>query len=243
MKKYLSIAALAVASIATGFSVSALAADMPARAPIYKATPVPAFSWTGAYAGIQGGWGWGDIDHVRDFLFVPDRTGSLHGDGGLAGGTLGYNWQSGAVVLGIEADYGWSDIRVDGRNGEVFPVCTGGGLGTCGATLENFGTVRGRLGYAVDRVLFYGTAGLGFGDLKSFASHGGAIGSGTNFSTGFVFGGGIEAMVASNWSLKVEYLHYDAGDGSKFLLIGDPRQVEGWTADIVRVGLNYKFGY
>lgn len=233
MKKHLWAAALAVASVVTGFSVSALAAGSSA----------PAFNWTGAYAGIQGGWGWGDVDHVRDFLFVPDRTGPLHGDGGLAGGTMGYNWQSGTWIFGVEADFAWSDIRVDGHNDEVFPVCTGGGLGTCGATLENFGTVRGRLGYAVDHFLFYGTAGLGFGNLKSFAARGGASGSGTEFSTGFVVGGGIETMVASNWSLKLEYLHYDAGDSSKFKLVADDRQVEGWSADIVRVGLNYKFGY
>jgi outer membrane immunogenic protein len=213
----------------------------PALAGTARAAP-PLFNWTGFYVGAQGGWGWGDLDDV--FHIAPSR--SLHGDGGLAGGTLGYNWQSAAWVFGVEGDFAWSDIRVDGRNATVFGICTSGGLGVCGATLENFGTVRGRLGYAVGGVLFYGTAGLGFGDLKGFITVP-AIGnaSSTRFSTGFVYGGGIEAMIGNNWSAKVEYLHYDAGNSSAFTFPGflDSWHADDWRADIVRVGLNYKFGY
>lgn len=240
MKKIL----LAAVAFAVPLGAPVFAADMPARAPVYKAAAAPVFNWTGAYAGIQGGWGWGDLDRVES-LINPTQTGHLHGDGGLAGGTLGYNCQSSNWVVGVEADYAWSDIRVGGHNATVFPLCTNGGIGTCGAKLENFGTVRGRLGYAVDRVLFYGTAGLGFGDLKGFVSQPFfGSGSSTKFSTGFVYGGGIEAIIVNNWSAKIEYLHYDAGDSSKFqnatVVVN---RADDWSADIVRVGLNYKFGY
>jgi outer membrane immunogenic protein len=220
----------------------AFASDMPVRAPVYKAAaPVPYDPWAGFYVGIEGGEGWS-----RTHVVIPGTafdTGSIKGHGGLIGGTVGYNWQWTNWVAGIEADYGWSHIAAIGHDAAVFPTCTAGGIGQCGATLESFGTARGRLGYSFNRLLVYGTAGLGFGDLKGIISNPGSAitGTGSKTNTGFVYGGGLEAMLGQNWTAKIEYLHVDLGDGP-VVTNGTARQALDWKTDIVRVGLNYKFG-
>jgi outer membrane immunogenic protein len=217
MKKIL-LASAAV--IALGVA-SASAADlprrqaMPAKAPEYMA---PVFSWTGAYVGINGGGGWGRSDYS-----APLTSGAFDTSGGLVGGTLGYNYQVGQTVLGIEGDVDWSNIRGSG-------VCAGQ---SCSTRNDWLGTVRGRVGYAVDRFLPYVTGGAAFGDIKTSVA---GLGDATTTRAGWTVGGGLEANIAGPWSAKVEYLYVDLGRGDSVL-----GSDAAFHSNIVRAGLNYRF--
>lgn len=211
-----------VAIIALG-SASAQAADiqrrqMPAKAPAYL--PPPPYNWTGFYVGINGGGGFGHSD-----FSAPFSTGSFNTSGGLVGDTLGYNWQMGQAVFGLEGDADWSNIRGSA-------VC-GGGVTVCEMRNDWLGTFRGRLGYAFDRFLPYVTGGLAVGDIKTSIA---GLGSTNDTKAGWTVGGGIEAAIAGPWTAKVEYLYVDLGRGGSIL--GSDAK---FTTNIVRAGLNYRF--
>ena len=165
----------------------------PAPAPYYPKAPafVPPYSWTGFYFGINGGGGFGSSNW--------DSTGSRNITGGLIGGTLGYNYQFGHAVLGVEGDIDWADIN--GSNQQCCPL----GCKTSDTWLS---TVRGRLGYAADRFMPFVTAGAAFGDIR--ASTPGFPTSSAD-KTGWTVGGGLEAALVANWTAKVEYLYVDLG--------------------------------
>src|SRR6185437_10872259 len=136
--------------------------------------PVPIFRWTGSYFGANAGYGWaantGDITY--ESTAGPDRSGGPDAAGGFGGGQIGYNWQgvfSNDFVLGVEADIQGSDVD------DTWRGTTDAGLdGSTRQSLEWFGTVRGRLGWAFDRTLIYGTGGFAYGRVKdtAFASSG-----------------------------------------------------------------------
>ncbi len=126
---------------------------MPAKAPAYVA---PYYNWTGAYAGINGGGGFGHSDWL-----LPAGTSGFDTSGGLVGGTLGYNYQMGHLVLGIEGDADYSTIK--GDTTAATGICTGI---SCETRNDWLATARGRLGYAFDRVMPFVTAGGAFGDVK-----------------------------------------------------------------------------
>ena len=159
---------------------SASAADLPRRPPIAAPIAVPlAYNWTGFYAGINGGGGWGtsSMDPI-----------DLKPQGGVFGGQAGYNWQSGQFVWGAETDIQWSGIEASG-------TCRGGL--SCEVKNEWFGTVRGRLGYAGwDRWLVYGTGGFAYGDVTADVTNFRGV---NNTGTGWTAGGGIEYAIPSNW--------------------------------------------
>ena len=218
MKKLLLVG---VAMIALG-TVSASAADiqrrqMPVKAPAYM--PPPVYNWTGFYVGINGGGGWGRSDFSDPFA-----SGSFNTSGGLVGGTVGYNWQMGPVVFGLEGDVDWSDIRGS-------TLC--GGVTSCEVRNDWLGTARGRLGYAFDRIMPYVTGGLAVGDIKTSVP---GFGDTRDTKAGWTAGGGVEAAIAGPWTAKVEYLHVDLGRTSSVL--GSNAK---FNADIVRAGLNYRF--
>ena len=196
-------------------------------APYYKA-PVyaPAYSWTGFYAGINGGWGFG----TSKWDIPP--TGSFDIDGGLVGGTLGYNYQFGQGVVGIEGDIDWADI-----NGTSTTFCPVG----CKTNDNWLGTVRGRLGYAADRFMPFISGGLAFGDIQ--ASVPGFAGA-TSTQAGWTVGGGIEMAIAGNWTAKAEYLYVNLGrfncGTSCGAAVGVTDNVSFQT-NIVRGGVNYRF--
>ncbi len=199
---------------------SASAADlprrpMPAKAPLYVP---PAWTWTGFYIGVNGGGGWGRSD-----FSAPFATGSFDTSGWLVGGTLGYNYQMGQAVLGIEGDIDYSDIRGSAP-------CAGT---TCETRNNWLGTVRGRLGYSFGQFMPYVTGGLAVGDIKSSIA---GIGSATETKAGWTVGGGVEAHISGPWTAKLEYLYVDLGRGGT-VLGSDSR----FTTNIVRAGLNYKF--
>jgi outer membrane immunogenic protein len=217
-----------VAMLALGAS-SALAADIPARMPTKAPAFVPAYNWTGWYLGIQGGYGFGRSSWTDTASGLT--TGGFDVDGALVGGTLGVNWQTGNWVFGLEGDGSWSNIR-----GSTTVNCTP----RCETRNNWLGTVRGRAGYAFDRVLPYITGGLAVGDIE-------AVGTGTQSSTeaGWTVGAGVEWALAGPWTAKVEYLYADLGKMSCSAAVctgvTGPTDVKLDT-NIVRAGVNYRFG-
>ena len=187
---------------------------MPAKAPAYEAP----YNWTGFYVGINGGGGFGRSD-----FSAPFSTGSFDTSGALAGGTIGYNYQMGQTVFGVEGDIDWTNIRGSA-------ACAGT---TCETRNNWLGTVRGRLGYAFDRFMPYVTGGLAVGDIKSSIA---GVGDANETKTGWTVGGGFEAYLSRPWSAKVEYLYVDLGRGAS--LLGSDSKFQ---THIVRAGLNYKF--
>lgn len=208
MKKLLTATVSAAAlMIAVG---SASAADMAAR-PMYTKAPVAmAYNWTGAYVGINGGGAWGEF-------------GGLDVSGGFVGGTLGYNWQSGIGVFGLETDIAWSGI--DGSSSVLGVPFSAGS--------DWFGTVRGRLGIAQDRVLWFVSGGLAYGNLNISTP----FGSVDDTNAGWALGGGVEFALQGPWTAKIEYLHIDLGD----LTVAGVGTGASFDADLVRAGLNYRF--
>jgi len=194
-------------------------APMPAKAPPPYVAPY--YNWTGFYLGINGGGGWG----------TSTWTGASNGfdtSGGLVGGTAGYNWQTGPWVLGIETDLDWTNIR-----GSAPCVA-----GSCQTEANWFGTTRGRIGYAWDRVLPYFTGGVAYGDFKATPAAG--FGSADTTNVGWAVGGGVEFALTGNLTGKVEYLHLDLSDFTCTVCAPAATKVD-FGADIVRGGLNFKF--
>lgn len=227
MKRVLfaSVAILAVAAAgAAGAADLPRRAEMPAKAPAYIAAPI--YNWTGLYIGLNGGGGWGTTSW--NSALAP--TGNFSTSGGVFGGTLGYNTQVGQAVFGVEGDIDWSNIR-----GTSNVNCVAG----CETRNTWLGTVRGRLGYAADRFMPYITGGVAFGDIKATVP-GFAGGSATK--AGWTLGGGAEFALASNWSVKAEYLYVDLGSFDCGANCGTPGPDNiKFNANIVRGGVNYKF--
>jgi outer membrane immunogenic protein len=202
--------AFAAALMTAGLTVSAQAADLPygSRAPYTVNQPLNAYSWAGPYLGGNIGYAWGSIDNN------PTKPS------GFAGGVqAGYNWQNGPLVFGLEAD-----IQASGANDTFAPW-----------KFSNpwFGTVRGRVGYALNNVLFYGTGGLAFGELRGQTP--GVTESHT--TAGWTAGVGAEFGFAQNWTARIEYLYVDLSN-SRFAITGLPN---GYQFGLARVGVNYRF--
>ncbi|MGA2565990.1 MAG: outer membrane protein [Pseudolabrys sp.] len=219
MKKLL----LASAGILALGVVSASAADlprhqaMPAKAPVYM--PSPSYNWTGFYVGINGGGGWGRSDYS-----APLSSGAFDTSGGLVGGTLGYNYQMDNVVFGVEGDIDWSDLHGSA-------ACAGT---TCETRNNWLSTVRGRLGYSIDRFMPYVTGGAAFGDIKTSVA---GVGDTQTTRAGWTVGGGLEAAIAGPWTAKAEYLYVNLGDAGTAV----PGASANFHTNIVRVGVNYRF--
>jgi outer membrane immunogenic protein len=226
--------ALQVAVVLTGAGLAsaASAADLPTKAPRVYAPA--AYDWTGFYVGANAGWGWTNGSGTITFT---SGSGPVTGNGnGFVGGAqAGYNWQSGAIVLGLEAD-----AQLTANSGS-FNGSAGGVSFTSTAKVPWFSTVRARLGYAFDRWMVYGTGGGAFGQGKSDGtlSTTGAFSSTKNFET-WTAGGGVEFALREDWTAKVEYL---------YIATPDHVPVPPGTSDIsgnintqiARVGLNYRF--
>ena len=242
MKSFLlfGAAALTISSVAN-------ASDLPS-----KKTPVSepvatskSYDWNGAYIGINGGYGSSNSD-INNIYFggtpSPGDDGKLSMTGGLAGGQLGYNYQSGNIVLGVEADLDYASLK----GNHLFDF--GGNPVNLDGELKSIGTVRARLGYAIDNLLIFATGGVAYGlthaTLTSVVPPT-ISASGSKSYTGFTVGGGIEYGLSKNWTVKAEYLHADFGKRSNtYVFTGDIAEATADTSlksNIVRVGLNYKF--
>jgi outer membrane immunogenic protein len=223
MKKYLLSGVAALGLIAAG---AASAADLPSRkGPVVAPVYVPAFTWTGFYVGANAGYGFGNMDSVGVNAF-----GDL--DGFVGGGQIGYNYQIGQIVLGVEADFQGADLKA----GSSFA-----GLGIVGeGKTEWFGTVRGRVGFAYDRFLPYITGGLAYGNVKTTLAPGvtiNGLNSDDNTHTGWTLGAGVEYAFTNNIVAGVEYLYVDLGDKKVF----NGADKVGTDFSLVRARLSYKF--
>ena len=174
-------------------------------------------------------------------------TGSSSGNFGTSGfvfgGTVGANYQAGAFVFGIEGDGDWADASGFGTFTST-SLCAGG----CLTNSNWLATARGRFGYALDRLLVYGTAGVAFGNIRANYSND-AVSSATE--PGWVAGAGVEFAFAPNWTAKAEYLFIDLADGSCTTVCAIqnpsgpaviPNVAIKFSESMVRAGLNYRFG-
>jgi outer membrane immunogenic protein len=210
-----------LASVALfGFAGAASAADLPLRAappaPIVAAAPI--FTWTGFYVGVNAGYGWSDDDFdAVDFADDED-------DGGFVGGAqIGYNYQIGSFVVGLEGDLQYADFGRDGvfnfedEDGEI--------LEGEFESSDWFGTVRARAGVAFGQALIYGTGGFAFADD----------------ATGWTVGGGLEYAFTNNLSAKIEGLYVNLENDDDFDF-----DIDGFDGEtdfgVVRAGLNFRFG-
>ena len=274
MKRTLLIAALFASA-----TVPALAADLPYKAPPPAPVMIPVVNWTGFYIGINGGYSWGKAGRELSFFnpltgiqIIPPvgsgNTSDSNLNGGVFGGQLGYNWQSGNWVFGFETDAQWT-----GQRGTASRLCgvlataagaclPGVALGTSAAVeqhLDWFGTFRGRAGVLVTpSTLLYMTGGAAYGSLNtdvtvtSITPLGLPVSitrSGESSKFGWTIGGGIESklsMFGSNWSGKLEYLYMDLGTVESTsgigtgVLIGTNLSTRV-TDSIFRAGINYQF--
>ena len=186
-------------------------------------SPTSAISWTGFYAGINGGFGSATGTSSNGALFSTSLSG------GFLGGQIGYNHHlTDNIVLGIEADAQWSNIN--GRNPTGGPTVTD--------TINWFGTVRGRLGYAMDSWLPYITGGVAFAGATRTTTAGAQSAGATH--TGYVLGAGIEWAFAGDWSAKLEYQYLNFG-AQTYGLTGFPPPSVNLTANTIRIGLNKHF--
>jgi outer membrane immunogenic protein len=175
--------------------------------------------WTGAYLGINGGWGW-------------TTTSGLDAKGVLGGGQIGYNYQIGSFVFGIEGDGAFANIS---------QTAAGVAFGTpVSASFKDdaLASLRGRFGIAVKDILFYGTAGGGWGQSQiSGTTLTGVTVSGKSWQTGWSAGVGIEYAFVPSWSIKLEYLHYGLGSAT-FAGVPNSHNLE---IETVKLGVNYLF--
>jgi outer membrane immunogenic protein len=207
--------ALTISLLIMGWGIAS-AADLSAKT--YQKVPplvVQAYDWTGLYIGGFGG-------------YARENSGPLKPvTGGFAGGTIGYNSQTNDVVFGLEADGGWADVNA---SASALGITATGKIGT-------LGTVRGRVGLAVDQVLFYGTGGYAWGNYEISVSGFGLTASESHFHSGWTAGAGVEAFFAPQWSVKGEYLYRSLGSEN---YSGAPSGT--FNLNSAQIGVNYHFG-
>ena len=251
MRKLLHTTAAIAALLA--LLTAANAADVGVRPPVYQPPPAyvppPPFSWTGFYLGgnIGGAWGQGN---VTDSLFGLNFGTTTNNGVFIGGGQLGFNYQFGYGVLGVEWDFDWAGNNNNTGNGILIP-----GIGTIQATSNNgwITTVAARFGVTNGPWLFYGKVGGGWVGNNSFTITNVTTGasittSNNNTNSGWLVGAGIEWAFAPNWSAKVEY-NYLGLDSRTFtvpagvFLAGDTFTTSNPNVQMVKVGINYRFNY
>ena len=242
MKKVLLVTA---SLIALGATAPAVAADLAAR-PYTKAPPMIAavYDWSGFYIGANGGWG--SSRNCWDFLPVAGgvaNEGCHDASGGTVSGQIGYRWQAGTWVFGLEAQGNWADFK--GNNVSVFDPRFRNE-----SKVDAFGLFTGQVGYAANNVLFYvkGGAAVTSNEYRSFANANGALAGVTGDDTrwGGTVGVGLEYGFAPNWSVGIEYNHLFLQDRTyTFTTPGGvffSTDRIGQDIDLVTARLNYKFG-
>ncbi|WP_025036564.1 outer membrane protein [Bradyrhizobium sp. DOA9] len=234
MKKKLLLAAVSL--VALSAAAPALAADLAAR-PYTKAPPAAiaaVYDWSGFYIGLNGG---GGSSNAKWDLVGFGRDGSHDATGGTVGGQIGYRWQAGQWVFGVEGQGNWADFS----GSHVGAIS---GL-TNNTKIDAFGLITGQVGYAWNNVLIYVKGGAAVASTKYDASFGGvSLASGDDTRWGGTVGAGLEYGFAPNWSVGVEYDHIFLGGSDKNLtgaggvLAVNVKQ----DVDMGLVRLNYKFG-
>jgi outer membrane immunogenic protein len=226
---------------------AALAADLQvAEVPQSVAVFAP-HDWSGFYVGVQAGWGWAGVTanqaDVIAMFGAPVANGGAHpAEGVVGGGTVGFNYQTGRVVLGVEGDFSASDVHGALKTSVAVP-----GVGPVAlrltAHMNWYGTARVRVGYAFDRVLVYATGGLAVAQIDGTyratvppgAGGGTFTSAASNTHVGWTLGGGIEYALSKQWSVKLDGL-YAQLDTRRYNNV----RFNGAFA-VVRAGVNYRF--
>ena len=266
MRRKFSFAIGLLASVAAGGG-SAVAADLSVKAP--PEVPAAVSDWTGFYVGVHGGYGWGHTSFESEFvsnspLLLEAAPPKVPPKGAVFGGQVGYNWQWGSVVGGLETDFSGTDIK------EASPFTIPIQHVTPPAPLTNFSfsqgvkidelaSARARFGYlALPNLLLYGTGGVGWGhselDTNQLDNGTGVTVAGKSFNDeiGWVAGAGLEWKLWDHWLLRAEYLHYDFARHNNnaipnFFFPGTTTPPffnpvsSTTTIDIARAALSYKF--
>jgi outer membrane immunogenic protein len=238
VKRIFFTAILLIATAGTSLAADLPQAPPPPQAPVaYVPAAPPVYNWGGIYVGINGGYGFG----TAKWTVSGNGASSDKANGGIVGGTLGANFQTGAFVFGVEGDFDWSGIN-SSTAGSVCVV-----TGNCQTGNTWLSTLRGRVGFAMDRVLFYGTGGGVFGNEQITQS---GVTT-THTQAGWTAGVGVEVAFAENWTAKLEYLYANLGTGSVTCttacgvaagMPGIPVSV-GLTDNLIRLGVNFKFNF
>lgn len=210
---------------------TASAADLPQAMPYAKAPITPAYDWTGFYIGAMGGYGWSDtVRATVGGLALSASSSDIQG--GFGGGTLGYNWQAGQAVFGLEADAVWSDMNFSQTSLGI----------TLADKVQSFGSVTGRVGFAANAALFYVKGGYAWADNQLSASALGVTFSESHMHSGWTIGGGLEYMFVPNWSGKIEYMYADYRNATYLAAFAPGGIGLGLTTNTVKAGVNYHFG-
>lgn len=262
MKRFL-LSAVAIVAIAA----PALAADLPART--YTKAPAmavdPTYNWSGFYVGgnLGGAWGKSDYNILPAGSWTAQNIVDLTRDGAArlnmtnvsGGAQAGYNWQMNHLVLGLEADIQYIGLRKTNtftQAGALAGIITPY-VFTESSKSDWLATVRGRIGFTVDHVLFYGTGGLAIADSRSsdtlaFPTLGAAttgIGSRSGAQLGWTAGGGVEWAFAPNWSVKGEYLYAQFGRSTTVMTPINGIFLQSYSdrlsLNVARIGVNYHF--
>ena len=254
-----------IAAVTSLFATGALAADLPMSA--YPRAPMlvePLFNWTGFYVGGNIGYSWGRSNDSSALTngagtVLLSSTATTDLNGAVGGGQIGYNWQIGSFVGGLEAD-----IQGTNEKGTRNFICS---AVVClpppalalpavsvamGQKIDWFGTLRGRAGVlAAPALLLYATGGLAYGEVNTSDTINALAPFSTNATNvGWTAGAGIEGVLGGNWTARLEYLYVDLGKANGSFLTAINALGGGMlsanynshvTDNIVRVGINYKF--
>ena len=270
---------LAIMAVAPANAADIVPPQVSKERPLRPLPPpvVPAYNWTGFYIGgnLGGGWARTDFSGTGSAVFptIPltvasTFAGTPNSRGILGGGQVGYNYQFPTDwVLGIEADIDGAGIT--GSVNTCATATTGGiaGCQTSSSRLNDFGTLRGRVGYAWNNVLLYGTGGFAWGQ-NSVTHTGTCVGAGcpgvtlpftstapstSSTFAGWAAGAGAEWAFLPNWTLRVEYLHLQFDNiGESYAFTGTAAGFPFTTTshvsanigvDVARVGVNYLFNF
>jgi outer membrane immunogenic protein len=243
---------VAIAGIVALIGAPAVAADMAVKA--QPPLPLPPWSWTGFYVGGQIGGGWATTNWYEDASEsgssgigpVGFQDGSVHSSGPLGGGQVGFDYQVGWAVFGIQADADAANISGSAGCFSEAPLTTQ----SCTTKIDALGTVTGRVGAAFDRVLVYALGGWAWENEKLQNPCSGCVTSNFVFSgsaSGATLGAGIEYAFAQNWSAFLQYNYMGFGTRDLAFTFAAPavglytENVQE-SINVVKVGINYRFG-
>jgi outer membrane immunogenic protein len=250
--------ALLMSTVLATMGAPALAADMLVKAPRPKSVQV--WSWTGFYLGGHLGGGWAKSDWFEDFTQsatgapVGTQDASISPAGFIGGGQVGFDYQAGWLVLGIQADADLASLK--GKQGNCFPTIGAANPNICSALIESMGTVTGRVGAAFDRTLFYLLGGFAWeherlDDLCIACNTGGRdiLARSVTTRAGWTAGAGLEYVFAGNWSafLQYNYMRFGTRDLQFTTTLQDG--TPPFTVDVrdhihvVKAGINYRFNW
>ncbi len=268
------ISSIAAAALTAAGAIAAQAADLPTRkeapAPVFVPPP---FTWTGFYVGVNAGGIWGTGSATSTLwaagfpilqTYYPNGSFGNSNTGFIGGAQAGYNWQTGAFVLGLETDFDWTSLNrnksyvgptfIDGNGFNDYLTANGS------TKLDWLGTTRARVGFVAtpdNRLMFYGTGGFAYGGGKShlnvFDTNNGWLWSNSrsNTRTGWTLGAGVEYAFTNNITVRAEYLYYNLGSQNIVTAANAAAALAfpgvyastkvNYDGSILRAGLNYKF--